>query len=274
MSYKRIDFTKLGGFPLTQDTLAFMQAAYLENIEGVAKRMGNGIIISGMVDNGTSVSTGWIIYDNELLPFVGGNKQTYFIIEETDAQAQFEDDSVKTVYFTRQARFGSGAGQVAYSSLKRLETALKVQEDLTALQAQVEALDGFVPSGLISMWSGAIDAIPAGWALCDGTQGTPNLKGKFIVGYDPDDFDYNAIGSGGGNKEQTITQPNLPAIKLDVPIPVSDTSQKDTGYGRIVTGSDIVEPGAGPTLQTETLGLGSPLENRPPYYTLAYIMKL
>lgn len=39
-----------------------------------------------------------------------------------------------------------------------------------------------VPSGTIVMWSGADTAIPTGWKLCDGTNGTPDLRGKFIIG--------------------------------------------------------------------------------------------
>ena len=39
-----------------------------------------------------------------------------------------------------------------------------------------------VPVGGIIMWSGAASAIPQGWALCDGTKGTPNLQDRFIVG--------------------------------------------------------------------------------------------
>jgi hypothetical protein len=39
-----------------------------------------------------------------------------------------------------------------------------------------------VPVGGITMWSGAIAAIPAGWGLCDGTNGTPDLRDKFIIG--------------------------------------------------------------------------------------------
>ncbi len=39
-----------------------------------------------------------------------------------------------------------------------------------------------VPAGVIVMWSGAATAIPTGWALCDGTNGTPNLQEKFVIG--------------------------------------------------------------------------------------------
>ena len=40
--------------------------------------------------------------------------------------------------------------------------------------------EGGVPSGVIVMWSGAIGNIPSGWALCDGTNGTPDLTSRFI----------------------------------------------------------------------------------------------
>lgn len=45
--------------------------------------------------------------------------------------------------------------------------------------------------GLICLWSGAIVDIPAGWYLCDGTNGRPDLRDCFVVGagltYNPDD---------------------------------------------------------------------------------------
>jgi hypothetical protein len=56
---------------------------------------------------------------------------------------------------------------------------------------------GTVPKGAILMWSGAPEAIPAGWTLCDGTNGTPNLSGRFIVGYDEGNTDYNKPGNTG-----------------------------------------------------------------------------
>lgn len=44
------------------------------------------------------------------------------------------------------------------------------------------AIDALLPTGVICMWSGAITAIPTGWALCDGTNSTPDLRGKFVIG--------------------------------------------------------------------------------------------
>lgn len=36
--------------------------------------------------------------------------------------------------------------------------------------------------GIITLWSGAIVDIPYGWRLCDGTNGTPDLNNRFIIG--------------------------------------------------------------------------------------------
>lgn len=42
--------------------------------------------------------------------------------------------------------------------------------------------NAFVPPGMIALWYGALNTIPAGWAFCDGSNGTPNLRGKYILG--------------------------------------------------------------------------------------------
>ena len=46
---------------------------------------------------------------------------------------------------------------------------------------------GTFPTGTIVMWSGTIASIPTGWQLCDGTNGTPDLRDRFIVGARTDD---------------------------------------------------------------------------------------
>lgn len=64
-----------------------------------------------------------------------------------------------------------------------------------------------LPTGVIVMWGGAVNSIPAGWALCNGSNGTPDLRDRFIVGagstYNP--------GATGGATTQTLTTTNLPA---------------------------------------------------------------
>ncbi|MFA5271183.1 MAG: hypothetical protein WC412_02445 [Candidatus Omnitrophota bacterium] len=44
-----------------------------------------------------------------------------------------------------------------------------------------------VPKGVVVMWSGTIANIPSGWVLCDGANGTPDLRDRFVVGAKQDD---------------------------------------------------------------------------------------
>ena len=64
-----------------------------------------------------------------------------------------------------------------------------------------------VPSGGIIIWSGSAGAIPSGWYLCDGNNGTPNLRGKFVVGYDNNDGDFD-VNDTGGSKDAVIVSHN------------------------------------------------------------------
>lgn len=56
-----------------------------------------------------------------------------------------------------------------------------------------EELNSPIPSGLIAMWSGSV--APTGWRLCDGTNGTPDLRGRFILGSSVAD----PLGTNGGS---------------------------------------------------------------------------
>lgn len=66
---------------------------------------------------------------------------------------------------------------------------------------------GAIPSGLIAMWSGASTAIPTGWLLCNGSNGTPDLRDRFIVGAGSS---YN-VGATGGEATHTLTTGELPS---------------------------------------------------------------
>ena len=57
-----------------------------------------------------------------------------------------------------------------------------------------------VPSGVIVMWSGSSSAIPSGWLLCDGTNSTPDLRNRFIVGA----ASTYAVGATGGSADATL----------------------------------------------------------------------
>lgn len=147
-----------------------------------------------------------------------------------------------------------------------------------------------IPQGAIIMWSGSITAIPSGWALCDGKNNTPNLKGRFIVGYDDDPkaTDYNKIGNYAGNKTVKLTSAHLPEHShLNGTATVNYGESIAQVYER--TSQDVADSIANcvvdigmhePNVQGRTSKTGynentiTPIDIRPPYYVLAYIMKL
>ena len=57
-----------------------------------------------------------------------------------------------------------------------------------------------ITSGVIFMWYGSIGSIPAGWALCDGTNDTPDLRDKFVIGAGSD----HAVANTGGTANITV----------------------------------------------------------------------
>jgi len=163
--------------------------------------------------------------------------------------------------------------------------------------------NGTTPLGGIIMWSGS--TAPAGWALCTGgtVNGykTPNLKGRFVVGYDNGDANYNnpgdlsTKGTGssnvGGAKEVVLTNNQMPRHNHggSTEIDGIHSHKFKLGYEDDDSGGGgsyneyTFDPGK-TTLQTETDGVHSHAinpdggtsahENRPPYYTLAYIMRV
>ena len=68
------------------------------------------------------------------------------------------------------------------------------------------ALGQLLPRGCILLWSGAADAIPAGFALCDGENGTPDLRGRFVVGAGNSDYPVGATGGTAVHAKGTGTE--------------------------------------------------------------------
>ena len=126
-----------------------------------------------------------------------------------------------------------------------------------------ETIGGGLPTGAIILWSGAANAIPTGYVLCDGNNSTPNLEGKFVVGAAASGS--YAVGNTGGAETVTLTEAQMPAHVHHFLI--QDGSTSPMGYAQSANGTNIGWAG------TNSKGGSQAHENRPPYYALCYIMK-
>ncbi|MDD5431112.1 MAG: hypothetical protein PHP03_02720 [Candidatus Pacebacteria bacterium] len=59
---------------------------------------------------------------------------------------------------------------------------LNISGNVSVLNKIKEGGADLVPDGIIAIWSGTIASIPAGWALCDGNNGTPDMRNRFVYG--------------------------------------------------------------------------------------------
>lgn len=159
------------GFPLESDsTLGFMQADYQSAIKAVARLAGgNGVILTGLIVTAGTASDGWILYDGDVIFFQGGTVSTYFIITQNVQQKANENGLMVDRYFTKKAQFGVGSGQVAFSSLKRIDSI----EDLMAKLSQIVSFD---PAVILE--GCAVTNVAGG--SCDISAGTIVIDGKFI----------------------------------------------------------------------------------------------
>ena len=162
-----------------------------------------------------------------------------------------------------------------------------------------------IPKGVIWIWSGAANMIPRGWALCDGQNGTPDLRGRFVVGGTGGSGWYS-IGNTGGSDQIVIRNYNLPEHSHNVQGTFTTSTNghhahditNGTSVRRNVQSGDNMDRGSAGWQQTTNLAIqgagdhthsvtinvntnggnqqtkGSSINILPPYYALAYIMKL
>jgi hypothetical protein len=143
---------------------------------------------------------------------------------------------------------------------------------------------GIFPSGLIALWSGSIASIPTGWYLCNGSNGTPDLRDRFIVGAGST----YAVAATGGSKDAIVVSHTHTATSS-----VTDPGHTHSYGGRnpsvniayAGTGGDpyfattqnltTASSQTGVSVSTSVASSGSSGTdaNLPPYYALAYIMK-
>lgn len=260
-----------------------------------------------------------------LFPELTGDN--FFMITVVDTQGNLEIMSVTSrnvdTFTVNRAQENTPARAFPEGSVVELRlTAGSIGEIASQLTTDIIAATQ-VPRGIITMWAGATNAVPSGWALCDGNNGTPNLKDRFIVGAGQS----YGVGNVGGSITQTpsvwtnaagtgiqvagtaITEAQMPwhthsgSVGSDASIQVQDAIQSssagewlaDDSFGSIGwSPSPIRKPLKEFSASLSINGTGgnqphyhgvtdnghahtaaaSAIDVRPPYYALAFIMKL
>ena len=139
-----------------------------------------------------------------------------------------------------------------------------INEKITNIKTNITALQDAMPVGSIIMFNGKAEEIPSGWAICDGTNGTPNLLDRFILAS-------TYCGGTGGQSQITLSVSQLPPHRHRL---------KKCWYGKsdnaddrqVVRWDDSVS--TNDQILTEETGFGLPINIMPPYYRLIYIMKV
>lgn len=165
----------------------------------------------------------------------------------------------------------------------------------TAGQVMVSAGAGNTPTwsnafvaGMIMMWSGSIATIPSGWLLCNGSNGTPDLRNRFVIGAFQDNSgvaNTTVTGSNtltGGSKDAivvshthtaTVTDPGHTHTYFRNNVVVGDSSEGNNHLDYNDQSQSTSSSTTGITVSNSTEGSSGTNANLVPYYALAFIMK-
>ena len=117
----------------------------------------------------------------------------------------------------------------------------------------------FAP-GMIIAWSGNTGNIPTGFVLCDGNNGTPDLRDKFIIGAGNN---YN-VGATGGSKDAVLVEHFHTTLNF-----VARSNYAEPRNFGVGTDGNCNSTG-----NTDTKGVSGTDKNLPPYHALCFIMKV
>jgi microcystin-dependent protein len=180
--------------------------------------------------------------------------------------------------------------QTGYSYKFIIQTAntvtLQTLDNLYPILQSAPAVSATFTAGMILIWSGSLGSVPTGWVLCDGTNATPDLRDRFIVGAG----NTYAVGATGGTADAIVVTHNHTATSV-----VTDPTHQHTiatpgGNGSVNASNNLVGQytespqsvqkytgfvATGITVATTNASAGTSGTNAnlPPYYALAYIMK-
>ena len=180
--------------------------------------------------------------------------------------------------------------QTGYSYKFVLQTSagvtLQTLDNLYPILQSATATASTFLTGMIIIWSGSLGSIPAGWVLCNGSNGTPDLRDRFVIAAGST----YAVGATGGTADAIVVTHTHTATVTDPGHRHTYNAQDQVnnggnGYslsrenqnaGTNITGfnsGSINTASTGISVSNASAGSSGTGANLPPYYALAYIMK-
>lgn len=250
--------------PTNWTKVAELQGRYL-------KGAGTGADADLVTDNGSSTNTHDISHghtDSHTHSGASGGPSTGSSNKSTDGGS----GDTAAVDHTHTISLASAAGSV--SSTLSLVTTETVEPAYAKIQAIIMGAGGLAQVGMIGMWLGSVSAIPRGWSLCDGTNGTKDLRDKFIKIGNPADA------NGGANTHTHAAQGHTHTAS-STHTHTGSVAAAAGSERRIGGGHNYWSTGATPhtltSIDSQTVSYASSTTtadssaNQPEYRTVAYI---
>ena len=156
-------------------------------------------------------------------------------------------------------------------------TLINTYDNIYGILGTIPAVASAFTAGMIMLWSGSIGSIPSGWTLCNGSNGAPDLRNRFVIAAG----DAYSVAQTGGSADAvvvshthtaTVTDPgHVHTLGAANTIGGGGTSAKFDAPGSIASTNTAT---TGITVANTSTGVSGTGANIPPYYALAYIFKL
>jgi len=240
----------------------------------------------------SSVGVGQQFFDNNGVPLAGGLIYTYQAGSSTPLATYIDNAGITAnanpIVLDSSGRVPNEIWLLQGYSYKFIiqsssGTSLITLDNLYGILQNAPATSASIPSGLIAIWSGSTGSIPSGWLLCNGANGTPDLRNSFVLGAG----NSYAVGATGGSTDAiVVSHTHTATTSITDPghfhnvfysggpgggskYPITSVSDSSSGAGP----SGTATTGITASTTNTTAGVSGTNANMPPYYALAYIMK-
>jgi hypothetical protein len=259
--------------------------AQIDLRETISRVNSTTVALSSAISANLNTALGTITAANAAMVTANLNMKSYVdtINSTTLANAQSQQSQIDSKAAINSPTFTgtpSAPTPAGGDDSTKLATTAFVSDAVSAAVSGISVL----PAGIISMWSGSVATIPTGWVLCNGSNSTPDLRDKFIIGagntYD--------VAATGGSKNSTLIAHTHTVTDSghshDGVLQAADAAggrrvtlnravgqnENDATGGNFGTSTDSASTGISINSTGSDNGVNS---NLPPYYALCFIMK-